>query len=319
MNCEFEIPMTHKITLNSVEATKASSSACKQLFPEHLKPPFQGELQNIIRFTQEAGGSLDQAQKAGNWWLWVRELFIENTMPKPAKIKMMRHAASSAVSKTPIHIVTTRSPELLHAQIGMASPDLPRSQKTLLRVKELIAASSVFLPTTASVFLADLAIDNLDLIAQKCDIASTVQQNLQAITLISQSIGLTVNIDLLSHLVCQFGPLADLISPSGQPIHDLPIPMHAWPHIKIVNKETIESHQRQFGWTTEQSEKHNLNLAITMGCVGNALAHIPNAILLHNEAFISRGALNNIFNSPQDPLPVICLKDVLDRKQKPIQ
>lgn len=54
-----------------------------------------------------------------------------------------------------------------------------------------------------------------------------------------------------------------------------------------------------------------------MGLVGQAVQLLrPPPILIHNEAFISRGKLNNLFTDPKEPLPVVCLKDLLETKRE---
>jgi len=59
-----------------------------------------------------------------------------------------------------------------------------------------------------------------------------------------------------------------------------------------------------------------MNLARTMALVGQAVKVMnPPAILIHNEAFISRGALNNLLNPRDNPLPVICLSSLLEKKK----
>jgi hypothetical protein len=53
-----------------------------------------------------------------------------------------------------------------------------------------------------------------------------------------------------------------------------------------------------------------------MGLVGSAVQLLnPPPILIHNESFISRGSLNNLFTDPKKPLPVICLRDLLEIKR----
>jgi hypothetical protein len=284
----------------SVEATKAASLTAQRLFPDRPLP-IQGELQTITRLTWERGGKDEEVRRAGEWWLWFRQLFIENTMPRDAKRKIQIFACEAVTSNNPLTLVSTRSPELVHAQIGMADPNLPRSKKALGRLKELVDISNQHIPTLAKVFLADLAIDNLDRIIQVCDLQKTVEENIQAIQNIATEIGLNCEIEKLSLLVGNEKPP--------------PIPPKSWPAIRRVMDESLLSHTDRFGWTKEQSESHNLKLAITMGQVGNKLNLLKGHILLHNEAFISRGALNNIFNPPHDPLPVICLRDLLDSKR----
>src|SRR3990167_1056511 len=108
----------------------------------------------------------------------MRNLFIENTMTKAAKEKMMQIGVEAAITHQPVNFVTTRSPEFLHAQIGMADPNLPRSTKSLIKFKEIVDKSAEFIPTTSSVFLADVAIDNLDKISQTGSVELLIIKNL---------------------------------------------------------------------------------------------------------------------------------------------
>jgi hypothetical protein len=287
----------------SVEATKAASLTAQRLFPNNPLP-IQGELQTITRLTWERAGKDDEIKRAGLWWLWFRNIFIENTMSRDAKRKIQIFACNAVSSNVPLTLVTTRSPELVHAQIGMADPSLPRSRKALSRLKELIDISNKHIPTSGKVFLADIAIDNVDRIAQVCDLEEVIENNIIAVKTIAMDLGLTCEIEKLSHLVGDDTPPA--------------IPPKSWSQIRRVMDESLLSHTERFGWTKEQSEAHNIKLATTMGQVGSKLNLLKGHILLHNEAFISRGALNNIFNPPHDPLPVICLRDLLDSKRASI-
>ena len=298
------VPMKENMNIpdniRSVEAAKTASLWCKNLFPDWCTPPFQGELQKIVSFGWEAKADEETIKNAGNWWLWMRNIFIENTMTRQMKEKMMR----MAVNDQPITFVTTRSPELLHAQIGKGDPGLPRSRKSLLRLKNLADQSAEFVSTHSLVMLADLSIDNEDKIKKVCDIESVILENIQKITDLSRDIGLEAEILRMSEHV--------ILQPITQ------IPSHAWPHIKKAMFESLGSHQREFGWTLEQSESHNLDLAVSMGSVGLSINQQPNHILLHNESFISRGALNNIFTPPNDPIPVICLRDLVEKRKTKI-
>ena len=282
-----------------VEAAKTASLWCKELFPHQCIPPFQGELQNVIRFGWEAKADEETIKNAGNWWLWMRNIFIENTITRPMKDKLMRMATSGQ----PITLITTRSPELLHTRIGKGDPTLPRSRKSLLSLKNLVDQSAKFVPTHSLVMLADLSIDNEDKIKKVCDIESVILENIQKITDLSRDIGLESKILRMSEHV--------LLQSITQ------IPPHAWSHVKKAMFESLDSHRREFGWTLEQSESHNLSLAITMGSVGLAFNHGTN-VLIHNESFISRGALNNIFNPTDNPIPVICLRDLVKKGRSKI-
>lgn len=284
----------------SVEATKAASVLVQKLFPD-LPLPIQGELQTMTRLTWERGGQEPEVLHAGHWWLWFRNIFIENTMTRDTKRKIQIFACAAATRKQPLTIVTTRSPELAHAQIGMADASLPRSRSALEKLKSLVDASAHHIPTSGKVLLADLAVDNAQEIAKVCDIDTIMKDNLVAIRKIADEVGLTST----------FGTLSELIPSDDTP----PIPPKSWGLIRTAMAESLESHLNRFGWTKEQSEDHNLMLATTMGKVGAALHEQPGHVLLHNEAFISRGALNNIFNPPHDPLPVICLRDLLESKR----
>lgn len=282
----------------SVEATKAASLLVRKNFPD-LSLPIQGELQTITRLTWERGGKEDQVVLASTWWLWFRTLFIENTMQKDAKRKIQIFACEAATSGNPLTIVTTRSPELVHAQIGMADSNMPRSKQSLKRLQELVETSNKFIPTAGKVLLADLAIDNVQKIRQVCDIDTVMDENHRQLLKIASEIG----------LCCTVGRLSQIVSNETTPI-----PVRSWGLIKRVMSESLESHTGRFGWSKEQSETHNLELAMVMGRVGSAIHSMPRHILLHNEAFISRGALNNLFNPPHDPLPVVCLTDLLEKR-----
>lgn len=113
--------------------------------------------------------------------------------------------------------------------------------------------------------------------------------------------------------------LGDLINPNGTVNMEITFSSAAERKILIASQESLESHKRMFGWSKVQSETHNRNLAKTMSLVGQAVKIMePPAILIHNEAFISRGALNNLLIDQNDPLPVICLSTLLlGKKHQP--
>lgn len=307
-------------SIGSVERNKAASEICKRLFPLWSKPHTQGELQRIIIEAKNFEASDKEIERAGNWWLWVRNLAIENTFEKQMKFSLMKIAVKAAVGIEAVNIVSCRSPELLHAQVsGQGDLSLPRSRKAIAKLEQIISCSSKFLPTTMTIVFADLAIDNLEEIEKHCDIDLTINKNIEILSNICQEIGIPgCKIIKMSQLQSTVGnTLADKLCRSGLPKNNIDLDCRAKTLIEIVTKESFISHQKMFGWTQKQSLEHNQNLGITMGFVGRAIFNsIPSAILIHNEAFISRGALNNLFNDPKNPLPVICLKDLLELKKK---
>lgn len=309
---------THIKTASSVERNKAASSVCKRIFPSWAKPPTQGELQRIICEAGQFDASEREIFQAGCWWLWARELAIKNTFSKQMQITMMRMAVKAAVGVAPINFVSCRSPELLHAQVSaQGDPSLPRSQKAISKLKEIVAVSQKFLPTSLTLIFADLAIDNLAEIEKRCDIERTIRENLERLAKIVQEERIKDFILLrMSKLEMPDGrTLSEVISLDGSPKIAITLNQKAEQLIKIATRESFQSHQRMFGWTEEQSFTHNRKLGITMGFVGQATKQLPSAILIHNEAFIARGALNNLFTDPTDPLPVICLRDLLEAKK----
>lgn len=166
--------MVDKRSSPSVETNKTASALCKRLFPTWACPPTQGELQRIIIDSLQFSSSELAIKNAGEWWLWIRDLFIENAISKTEKNLIMRMAAESAAFNRPIHFVTTRSPELLHAQVeGQGDKTLPRSRKAILTLAEIVLQSKRFLPTQSTIIFADLAIDNLERITERCDLSST--------------------------------------------------------------------------------------------------------------------------------------------------
>lgn len=304
-------------SVKSVELNKAASKACSRLFPAWCNPPFQGELQKLILSIWEIHGNDEQIVRTGEWWLWIRSLFIENTITRETKTAVMKIGIKAAVDRTPIKLTITRSPELVHEQIK-DSPDLslPRTCKSLSRLAEITHLSAQHLPTTTSIILADLAITNLEEISSVCDIDKKLEENLWVIDQISKKINLKEReIQLMSQLDNSHGKLGNIITRSGKPINPIVIPLHGQKMIGIVAKESMNWHKQKLGWTEQEFHNHNNNLAITMGLVGQALKqNQPQTLLIHNESFISRAQLNNIFNDPKDPLPVLCLTDLLASK-----
>lgn len=309
-------PMIDK-HIGDVERNRAASVICSQLFPAWCKPPTQGELQNLIIKAWKANLSdNDQIARIGNWWLWLRGNIIQNTFTKQAKNGVFDIAVSAASGTNPIHFVTARSPELLHSQVKGGDEHLPRSRMALDKLKKIVESSSTFLPSRATIIFADLAIDNLAKIEKVCNVDQTIEKNINLLALICRGMGLE-NIDILrmSKVTGPRGKLGDLIKRDGTPRVQIELDSRAKNAIGIATKESSESQARMFDWGLEQVVSHNKNLGITMGLVGEAIKKLsPPAILIHNEAFIARGQLNNIFNPANDVLPVICLSDLLESK-----
>ena len=300
------VPMKENMTnrTKSVEMTREASRLCQRLFPQWSKPPFMGELQNIILLGQDKGLDELHMSKAGMWWLWVRNLAIENTLTREAKTTLWQTAISTSPDN-PVNIVTTRSPELLHAIIGKGDLSLPRSRSALQKISGISSNSNQFLPTKVTVIFADLAIDNFEAIKSACNIDQKIEENIQTLH------DIIVSLDIVNIRIVK---LSELFDPPKAP-HP-PISIDGWKKIEIAHKGSFESQQRKFGWSEERARQHNTHLAITMGLAGQAIKQtIPHAIMIHNEAFIERGALNNLFTPPNDPLPVICLNDLLKNKK----
>lgn len=300
-----------------VKRNRAASELCFQLFPAWCKPPTQGELQNLVIKSWRAGlTDNDRIRLVGNWWLWLRGLIIQNTFTKQAKNKVLDIAVSAGLGANPIHFVTARSPELLHTQVGGGDKNLPRSRAAIEKLKKIVDSSSTFLPSIATVIFADLAIDNLSEIEKVCDVNQIIEKNLELLTIICGDVGLNnVSIFKMSNLTGSRGKLGNLVKRDGTPMVQIELDDRAKTAIGIATKESGESQQRMFDWSLEEIKKHNINLGITMGLVGEAVKEFsPSTILIHNEAFIARGQLNNIFNPANDSLPVICLSDLLESK-----
>lgn len=309
--------------INKVEEMRQNTKVAKELFPRHTQHPKLGEFIFMVRQGELAGCSKEEIKIAGEWWLWARTLFIENTMTKPMKRLMEKMALATAQTGQPIHFVTARSPEWIHAQIStQGDPNLPRSKKALLEFSKIVEASSRLLPTIGTVLLADVAIDNLETILKlRPDLDQLITENQIKLESLIEELGFKrIQLARLSELQHPSGKkIGELVNADGSPKIDFPIQGKALKLIETVLKESIVSHQRMFGWTEDQSRAHNTNLGKTMGVVGQAVKGLqPPAILIHNEAFISRGALNNLFTDLNDPLPVICLKTLLERKNQKI-
>ena len=303
---------------SSVERDKASSILCKKIFPLWSKPPTQGELQKLIQKGWSTGLDENGIKNAGNWWLWLRNLIIENTFSKSEKEKTLDISISSSLNGQPVHFVSSRSPELLHAQVtGQADLSLPRSRKALVKLKQIADQSSIHLPTKLTILFADVAIDNIDQISTKCDIEKTIQDNLHRLEEIALEEKLSnFKIVRMTQMENEGHFLSELIAPDGEPKVDIELNDRGKRLIEIATKESKESHKRMFGWNDLQSIHHNTNIAITMGTVGRFIKNLnPPAVVIHNESFISRGQLNNLFNPIDEPIPVICLKDLLESKK----
>ncbi len=307
--------------ISKVEETRRLTRLSKALFPQHISHPELGELIFMAREGKLLECSNDEIKAAGNWWLWARNLFIENTMTKQMKKVMRIMTLMAAKSDQPIHFVSTRSPELIHAQIpSQGDPNLPRSKRALHQLSSLIQKSSEFLPTIGTVLLADVAIDNFRAIMRVCpDLKSMTRKNCHRLEKIAAEEGLlNINIRRLSELLHPLGKkIGDLVNLDGTVNVEISFSPKAERKISIASKESFKSHQTMFDWNEIQSREHNRNLAKTMALVGQAVKTMqPGAILIHNEAFISRGALNNLLIDPNNPLPVICLTTLLERKAR---
>ena len=300
----------------SVETTKEASRICQRLFPEWSKPPFMGELQNLILLGRDQDLDESQISRTGMWWMWARGLGIENTITRETKLALWK-TATVASPNNPINIVTTRSPELLHAVIGNGDPSLPRSFSSLETIRDIGQRSNDFIPTEITIVFADKAIDNFEKIAASCNIQEKIEENIQMLRKFCLQLRIpNAGILRISDLSGLLGKLGNLIDETGMTIVHPTISPEGWKKIEIAHKGSIKSQQREFNWNELHSREHNLHLATTMGLVGQAIKQtIPNAVMVHNEAFIERGALNNLFTPPNDPLPVICLNDLLKNKK----
>ncbi len=312
--------MSIELRMNTVAEMQKNSQICHELFPEQKHDPvITGELLFLIRSGRQLNCNKEQVRSAGVWWLWARDLFILNTITKPMNKVMALMVLEAVKSKKFVHFVTTRSPELVHAQVArQADKSLPRSRKALGVFSEVINQSSRFLPTIGTILLADVAIDNFEEILKvQPDLEKVINENLQKLeAIIFEQQSPNINIARMSHLFHPSGKtLGDIINPDGSINLDLDFSTHAENLIAIATRESADSHKRMFGWSAAKSQEHNRNLAKTMALVGQAVKITePPAILIHNEAFISRGALNNLLVEPSDPLPVICLKTLLENK-----
>ena len=89
-----------EIQISSVERNKAASALCKRLFPQWSFPPKQGELQKLIIESLKFQASEQEIEIAGKWWLWARDLAIENTFSRLTQNAMV----TSALRLSLIHI-----------------------------------------------------------------------------------------------------------------------------------------------------------------------------------------------------------------------
>jgi len=304
----------------TVEKMKQNARIAKGLFPGLAKDASTfGEIIFLVRFGQILGSSEPEIEAAGLWWLWAKTLFIKNTMTRPQQELMQIIALRAAKTGGFIHFVSARSPEWIHAQVSsQGEGNLPRSRTALKTLSEIAAKSAQFLPTRTTVLLADVAIDNLRAILKvNPSLEKLAQENLLKLEEIITTEGMpNVRLLRLSQLAHPSGKsIGELVEPDGLVKTPFNFSPQAEEKILIATRESIESQKRMFGWDEEQATEHNRNIAATMALVGQAVKIMqPPAILIHNESFISRGALNNLLNDPKDPLPVICLNTLLERK-----
>lgn len=304
----------------TVEKMKQNTRIAKKLFPGLVRDASVfGEIIFMVRAGQIFGSSEQEIEAAGCWWLWAKTLFIQNTMTRSQQELMQIIALRAAKPGGTIHFISARSPEWVHAQISsQGSNDLPRSKTALKTLSEIAAKSAKFLPTRTTILLADVAIDNLEAILKvNPNLEQLVQENLLRLEEIIKTEGLPdIRLMRLSQLVHPSGrSIGELIGPNGSVKTAINFSPKAEEKILIATRESVESQKRMFGWDEEQATEHNRNIAATMALVGQAVKIMqPSAILIHNESFISRGALNNLLNDPKDPLPVICLSTLLERK-----
>lgn len=300
---------------SAVKRNRGASFLCKELFPDICQHPARAELQRLVIEGWKLGASRKAVQSAGFWWLWARELMIENTVSKNERHRMINIAVQAGMGGK-IHFVSARSPELLHSQIqNQADSELPRSRKAIAKLAQLATTSSTFLPTLVTIFLADLAVDNWEAITASCNPEAILDENTTKIIALCDSFKpVKFQVLRMSQMTHPLGKLGELLEPDGTPRIEVQLSPKSQRLVDIATRESQDSHQRMFGWTEDQSKAHNTNLGITMGLVGQAVRQLnPPAILIHNESFISRGALNNLFTDPANPLPIICLKDLLEK------
>lgn len=305
----------------TVSEMKINSRICAKLFPaEKHNPITTGELLFVTRIARLSCLSEKEISAIGNWWLWVRNLFIQNTMTKLMEKTLAGLAINAVANNQPIHFASARSPELVHAQLpNQGDHSLPRSRAALETFSNIIKESNKFIPTVGTVFLADVAIDNIEEIQKKCScLEEIIVQNILKLKSIITEENLFPNINIIrmSTLVLPNKQLVgNLVNIDGSINIPIIFSNHAEQLIQIATKESAISHQRMFGWDENKSKSHNLNLAKTMALVGQAVKNMnPPAILIHNESFISRGALNNLLNDSKNPLPIICLNTLLEKK-----
>lgn len=306
------------IFASNVERNKAASRLAHAWFPGIGGTPQHGDIQRIIIALSGTPNSEAQTKAVGNWWLWARGLMIDNTFPKRQKLKVLDQTIEIARTGQSVHFVSARSPELLHAQVpGQGDKSLPRSKKAIQTLAQIVAESNKFMPTKLTITFADLAIDNLDAIRESCDVEEVIAENIRKVEELCSEEGITnFQVVRLSDLQHPMGNLSELLEQSGKVKIQVELSQRAHDLIRVVTKESLESHKRMFGWSEEQSAEHSKALGITMGLVGQAVSHItPSPILIHNEAFILRGALNNLFTDEKDPLPVFCLRTLLETKR----
>ncbi|OGY07979.1 MAG: hypothetical protein A2782_02430 [Candidatus Blackburnbacteria bacterium RIFCSPHIGHO2_01_FULL_43_15b] len=176
---------------SAVERNKAASKVVKRLFPSWAGTPLHGDLQRMVIGLGEGPHLDSQAKAAGDWWLWAKDLAIDNTFTKKQQLVVLDMVISAASGKQPIHLVSARSPELLHAQVSkQGDPALPRSRKAIKTLTELARKSSELLPTVTTLVFADLAIDNWEAIRQACDVETTITVNLKRLSEICREEGL---------------------------------------------------------------------------------------------------------------------------------
>lgn len=216
-----------------------------------------------------------------------------------------------------VEFISTRSPDfILHfTEHREGQPELgQRSIVALNKLTEIKQISERFIPTKATVFLADIALANAD--DPQNGIPSNfaddlLDSNLKALQLASAKIDPSLGISRLGDIVHPSGKTRrDIVGVDGNGSAFRQLTADAFTHIRAVVKESLEFHQK-LGWSERDVEERTTKLAKVMATAGQAFhAQRPRPIMLFMESFVKRAAFNNLLIDRRDPLPIICFNDL---------
>lgn len=293
------------------------SGQTKELFPDIREPVEFGQLFGVVGMGARLGCRPEVIRQVGLWWLAIKDLGIENTKTNEIKHGIRKTALLATQAGLPVRFIATRSPDFIlwFTEHKHAEPRISvRSKLAIDRVSEVRKISERFLPTEATIFLADVALATADdphntLSKEKAEIL--LEENFRALKEAVVSVDDSVSVQRLGEVLHPSGrSLKEAIGLSGETCQAVGLPLSSIDAISIVVRESLDFH-RTLGWSEDEVQKRTEKLAKCMATVGQAFhGQKPRPIMLFLESFIKRSTFNNLLLDRRDPLPIICFNDL---------